>query len=338
MPRPSRCRRVCCEPQVRRFAPEAKSAAGVVVLFVEEYEAVRLIDLQKRTHDQCARQMDISRTTVTEIYEKARFKIADALVNGKALVVEGGNYRVCQEPKQCECRGRCPDKALAQSATQGTAGVFQMKVAVPFKNDNVFGHFGMAPAFRIYTLDDKGIVGAELVPAGGHGHGAMVNLLVKNGVDTVICGGLGGGAVQALFDAGIRLYAGVKGSADEAVQALIAGTLTSDIEAATAGRGHHHGHGEGGCGCHGHGDREEGCGCHGHGEEGCGCHGHGEEGCGCHGHGLGEEGCGCHGHGHEEGGCGCGCHDDKHEEKGCGCGGRGHGHGHGHGHGSCGCC
>ncbi len=307
------------------------------MLLVEEYEALRLIDLEKRTHDQCARQMQISRTTVTEIYEKARFKIADAIVNGKPLTINGGNYQICQESDCCACPGRGRRTVGLQSCAQGIQGVSHMKVAVPFKNDNIFQHFGMAPVFKVYVIENQTVASTELLPTGGHGHGAMVNLLVKNGVNCVVCGGLGGGAVRALEQAGIQLFAGNNGSADEAVNLLIAGELTNNIEAATAGRGgrchgHGHSHGEEGCGCHGHGHGEEGCGCHGHGhgEEGCGCHGHGhgEEGCGCHGHGRSEEGCGCHGHDHGEEGCGC--HGHGHGEEGCGC--------HGHGRkGHCGC-
>lgn len=297
MPRPSRCRRVCCEPDIRGFAPDQCCVADPVVLLVEEYECVRLIDLKKRTHDQCARQMQISRTTVTEIYEKARFKIADALINGKRLVIDGGNYRVCQESDCCGCAGRCPRRSPARSAPFGQQGVFPMKVAVPFKNDNIFAHFGMAPAFKVYTVDQDGIAASELVPAGGHGHGAMVNLLVKNGVDTVICGGLGGGAVSALAQAGITLYAGNEGPADEAVRCLIAGRLTNNLEAATAGHGHGHGHGGCGCGCHEVEGKDECC-CHGHDEA--------KDGCCCEKDEPKHEGY-CHGHGHGHGGHGHCC-------------------------------
>lgn len=200
-----------------------------------------------------------------------------------------------------------------------------MKVAIPFKNDNIFQHFGMAPAFKVYQLEDKAVVGTELLETGGHGHGAMVNLLVKNAVDCVICGGLGGGAVRALEEAGIKLYAGNSGAADEAVTLLLAGELANNVEAATAGRGgrrcHGHGHGDEGCGCHGH-DKGH-CGCHGHEHShedcGCGCHGHkheGEEHCGC---GCSKESCECHGK--EEGEHkGCGCHGGHGRKGRCGCG------------------
>jgi predicted DNA-binding protein (UPF0251 family)/predicted Fe-Mo cluster-binding NifX family protein len=314
MPRPSRCRRVCCEPLVRLFAPQGTEGTEPVVLLVEEYEAIRIVDLEKRTHDQCAQQMQISRTTATEIYEKARFKIADAIVNGKPLVIEGGNYRICQESSCCACPGRCRRNTVARAAAQEIQGVSHMKIAMPVKNDAIFQHFGMAPNFKIYVVQDGAVISTETIAAGGHGHAAVVNLLVKNAVDCVICGGLGPGAVQSLAQANIRLYAGNEGDCDAAVASLIAGTLENNVEAATAGRGHHHchghGHEEGGCGCHGHhGHAEEGCGCHGHKQEGeCSCGGHcecGKEECDCHGEGR----CGCHGHGqHGHGHCGCGKH------------------------------
>ena len=75
------------------------------VLTIEEYEVVRHVDYQKMTHEECARQMAISRTTVTEIYETARYKIADSLINGKILCIEGGNYRVCEGGECCIAKG-----------------------------------------------------------------------------------------------------------------------------------------------------------------------------------------------------------------------------------------
>ena len=257
--------------------------------------------------------MQISRTTATEIYEKARFKIANAIVNGKPLVIEGGNYRICQESSCCACPDRCRRNTVARAAAQENQGVSHMKIAMPVKNDAIFQHFGMAPNFKIYVVQDGAVISTETIAAGGHGHAAVVNLLVKNAVDCVICGGLGPGAVQSLAQANIRLYAGNEGDCDAAVASLIAGTLENNVEAATAGRGHHHchghGHEEGGCSCHGHhGHAEEGCGCHGHKQEGeCSCGGHcdcGKEECDCHGEGR----CGCHGHGHGHGHCGCGKH------------------------------
>jgi len=110
MPRPVRVRRVCNEPKYTRFVPVGAEKIDSQVLSIEEFEVIRHVDYQKKTHEECARNMDISRTTVTEIYESARYKIADAIINGKVLCIEGGNYRVCEGGECCAESGRkCSD-------------------------------------------------------------------------------------------------------------------------------------------------------------------------------------------------------------------------------------
>lgn len=90
MPRPPRCRRICQAPQYETFSPEeCPRESEAVTLTLDEYEVIRLVDLEKKTHEQCAAQMDISRTTVTEIYETAREKIARCIVLGQRLVIAG---------------------------------------------------------------------------------------------------------------------------------------------------------------------------------------------------------------------------------------------------------
>ena len=107
MPRPQRCRRICCEPEFEKFSPSGAGDTGSVVLTLDEFEVIRLVDLEKQTHEQCAKQMDISRTTVTEICESARQKIADCLVNGKKLIISGGNYRLCEGGAVKGCGKKC---------------------------------------------------------------------------------------------------------------------------------------------------------------------------------------------------------------------------------------
>ncbi len=276
MPRPCRCRRVCAEPAVAAFGPypEGLPAGEPVLLLVEEYEALRIIDYEKRTHEQCAAQMLVSRTTVTEIYERARFKLAQALVEGRPLRIEGGAYAVCAGECAATCAGRCRWKlrALADAARRAK-GEFIMKIAIPVKNDAVFQHFGMAPAFKVYSVEDGRIASAEVIEAPGQGHGAKLAALADAGVTCVVCGGIGPGACSALAAAGIQLIAGISGSADEAAAACAAHALESNPEAAAA---HHHGHGCG-CGC----GEEGGCSCEAessHAHDGCGC------GCGSHAH------------------------------------------------------
>lgn len=111
MPRPQRCRRICCEPEFEKFSPSEATDTGSVVLTLDEFEVIRLVDLEKQTHEQCAQRMDISRTTVTEICERARQKIADCLVNGKKLIISGGNYRLCEGGAVKGCGKKCPRAA-----------------------------------------------------------------------------------------------------------------------------------------------------------------------------------------------------------------------------------
>ena len=79
MPRPPRCRQICGVPQVDTFCPNGCENTEPILLTLDEYEVIRLVDLEQQTHEQCAAQMDISRSTVQEIYESARRKIAACL-------------------------------------------------------------------------------------------------------------------------------------------------------------------------------------------------------------------------------------------------------------------
>ena len=116
MPRPPRCRRICQAPQYESFSPEeCPRESEAVTLTLDEYEVIRLVDLEKKTHEQCAAQMDISRTTVTEIYETARGKIARCIVLGQRLVIAGGNYRLCEGREHTRCGKCCCRKGSKQT-------------------------------------------------------------------------------------------------------------------------------------------------------------------------------------------------------------------------------
>ncbi len=97
MSRPVKCRKVCCLPERSQFGPlDLRSPDGQYIrMTVDEYETIRLIDLQGFTQEECAEQMNVARTTVQSIYFDARRKLADCLVNGKRLRIEGGHYRLC---------------------------------------------------------------------------------------------------------------------------------------------------------------------------------------------------------------------------------------------------
>nr|WP_325295689.1 NifB/NifX family molybdenum-iron cluster-binding protein [uncultured Oscillibacter sp.] len=126
-----------------------------------------------------------------------------------------------------------------------------MKIAVPYENGQVFQHFGHSGQFKIYDVEDGRIAAERIAVPAGSGHGALAGFLSGLEVDTLICGGIGAGAQEALAQAGIRLYGGVTGGADEAVRALLAGTLDYSAEV-RCGRHDHHGE-RGHCGEDHHG-------------------------------------------------------------------------------------
>lgn len=103
MPRPKKCRRVCSLPLEREFSPPGyKGGREAVVLSVDEYESIRLIDKEGLSQEECAKFMSIARTTAQQIYNSARKKLATALVNGCAFRIEGGEFVLCGgEHKGC---------------------------------------------------------------------------------------------------------------------------------------------------------------------------------------------------------------------------------------------
>ena len=132
-----------------------------------------------------------------------------------------------------------------------------MKIAVTYENGLIFQHFGHTEQFKIYDIEDGKIISSEVIDTNGQGHGALAGVLGDAKVDALICGGIGMGAQMALAEAGIKLYGGVQGDADEAAQALAEGRLEYDPDAKCDHHGHEEGHE---CG---HGDHECGHGnCH----------------------------------------------------------------------------
>jgi len=131
-----------------------------------------------------------------------------------------------------------------------------MKIAVTYENGQVFQHFGHCESFKIYDVEGQTVKSSEIVSAIGSGHGALAGFLQVHGVDTLICGGIGGGARVALAQIGITLYPGVSGSADEAVNALLSGSL--DYNPDTVCSHHHHEDGHT-CGEHHCGEDKHGC-------------------------------------------------------------------------------
>ncbi|MBO5454089.1 MAG: NifB/NifX family molybdenum-iron cluster-binding protein [Clostridia bacterium] len=133
-----------------------------------------------------------------------------------------------------------------------------MKIAVTYENGEIFGHFGHTKQFKVYETENGKILSSKVVDTNGSGHGALAGMLSALNIDVLICGGIGGGAQMALSNAGIKLFGGVQGNADKAVEAFLENALEYDPEAKCDHHDHEHtdSHtcGEHGCGgnCHGH--------------------------------------------------------------------------------------
>lgn len=121
-----------------------------------------------------------------------------------------------------------------------------MIVAVTYADGLIFQHFGHTQAFKLYEIEDGTVFAARIVETGGSGHGALAGFLAEQKADVLICGGIGGGAQAALAEAGIQLFGGVTGDADDAVEALLAGELVYD----PCVHCDHHGHDGHSCGSH----------------------------------------------------------------------------------------
>lgn len=122
-----------------------------------------------------------------------------------------------------------------------------MKAAIPVKDGEIFQHFGKATTFKIYDIDQNEgkVKGAVEMEPEASGHGYLADFLGEQGVSVVVCGGIGGPAVEALKDAGIEAISGVTGLADEAAKSLAKGTLSASEGAVCEHKDH-----QGGQCCH----------------------------------------------------------------------------------------
>lgn len=254
MPRPQKKRIVSSEPEYSSFNPDGFTSGSEIVLSIDEFEVIRLVDYERKTHEETAKMMGISRTTVTEIYDRARFRLADAIVNGRALEIRGGSYELDIRENEFE-------------KVEKDKGETEMRIAVTYEDGMIFQHFGHTAFFKIYDIEEGSVTATQVVSTNGNGHGALAGFLVENNVDVLVCGGIGGGAQMALNSAGIQLFGGVSGNADEAVNALLGGTLAYNPSVKCT----HHEHSGHNCSHHHHG---EGHSCSHHHEDGhkCNCH------------------------------------------------------------------
>ena len=252
MARPSKTRLVCRIPHCQEFNPANSTDASITLLLtLEEYETIRLMDYCGNSQQEAADQMGISRGTLQAIYAEARRKLARFLVEGTQLKIEGGSYELCSTP----CHSSTSGNRLYPSCVPQHKGEWNMKIAVTYENGQVFQHFGHTEQFKVYNVENGAIVSTEIVDTNGQGHGALAGFLLNSGISVLICGGIGGGARNALTEAGIELYPGASGDADAQVASFLQGKLQYNPDTMCNHHSHEEGHscGDRGCGsssCH----------------------------------------------------------------------------------------
>ena len=131
-----------------------------------------------------------------------------------------------------------------------------MRIAVTYGDGKIFQHFGHTEQFKFYDAENGNIENMQVVDTNGQGHGALAGFLTEAGVDVLICGGIGGGAQSALKEAGIKLYGGVSGDADDAVAAYLSGNLDYNPDVKGSHHEHENGHSRGEHSC---GENKHGC-------------------------------------------------------------------------------
>ena len=131
---------MCYFPEVLELSPTGAVSGEPIVLTVDELETIRLIDKEHLSQEECGAQLGVGRTTAQKIYETARKKIADALVLGFALKIEG-EFQLCSGSTDSCYKKDCIKRQIQKEyKTEKEAN--NMRIAVTYKNGNIFQHFG----------------------------------------------------------------------------------------------------------------------------------------------------------------------------------------------------
>jgi predicted DNA-binding protein (UPF0251 family)/predicted Fe-Mo cluster-binding NifX family protein len=216
MPRPVSERRLGA-----LIAPRVMKPAGIPARELEELrlgfdeaEALRLADLEGLYQEAAARSMGVSRQTFGRIVETARRKVADAILNGKALRIEGGEITICE------------------------TGETNMKIAVPSRDGLVDEHFGHCKEFLVFRVEGESLIEEQSVPSteGCGCKSGVAAVLARSGVTHLVAGNMGEGAVRVLGAQGITVVRGASGQARAAAEAFAKGSLT-DTGVGCAGHG-----------------------------------------------------------------------------------------------------
>jgi len=222
VPRPKKCRKVCQMPTTKEFQPIGDtSCKASVILTVDEYEAIRLIDKQGFSQEECSNYMQVARTTVQLIYNSARKKLADALVDGLSIRIEGGDFQLCDGNEDyCGCGGcRRHRRGCVQRNIQEDG---KMRIAIPLDENkqDVCIVLARAPYFLLREDGKDTIVENPAAQAHGGAGIHAAQFLVDSGVNVLITVRCGQNAADVFKAAGMKIYKSANKAAAEDLAAL----------------------------------------------------------------------------------------------------------------------
>ncbi len=241
------------------FGMPMKDILSVTLLF-EEYEAIRLCDYEGLLHDEAAIRMRVSRPTFTRTYDRARKTIALALTEGLAIMIEGGNFRTEENWFRCRhCMHVMTSRRTIEKCDECDSDEIQnmlkenkkMKIALPTRGTMIDDHFGHCENYTVFTINDKDEIESKEIIASESGCGCksgIAGILQQKGVEVMLAGNMGDGALNVLQHHGIAVYRGCHGDITDVTKAFLNGQLIDS----GASCGHNHGDGGHGHECHNH--------------------------------------------------------------------------------------
>ncbi len=226
MPRPRKCRKVCRLPENDGFMPVNQNVKlEQIILNIDEYETLRLIDREGFSQEQCGAYMHIARPTVQQIYTSARKKLADALVEGRAIHITGGEYRICDgNENYCDCGG-C--RKHRQGNRDKKEGRQNMKIAIPLDENqvDVCPVLARAPYFLFWEDGKETIVENPAAAAQGGAGIQVAQFLVDSEITVLITPRCGQNAADVFTAVQMKIYKSVSKAAAEHVTAYENGEL-----------------------------------------------------------------------------------------------------------------
>lgn len=221
MARPQKRRNICSRPEHNCFVPTSKENPEVVILTLDQYETIRLIDYEKLTQAEAAVKMDVARTTVQAIYEEARYILSDAIVNGKKILIEGGHIRFCHgQNKECNKRfGVCSNEFINDTYSEISLPN-KAKIAFICSDDKALTSFKSVSKICIYEVENLQIKSQNIIDVTNLEKAQVISYLFDANVNIVIGNRIGKKATEIFLDEGIKSYFGYLGNCAEVLNKI----------------------------------------------------------------------------------------------------------------------